>query len=268
MSEWLSVILLGIIEGLTEFIPVSSTGHLQLAERWLRPQSELFDIVIQCGAVLAVLAIFHTRVRNLIQDFKKPANCDYVLKLLVAFLLTIVGVLAAEKLGFKVRKEEVTADAWAVRVATATLIGGILFLMVEWWLRGKSGSIVISWPAALAVGAAQILAATYSGTSRSGATILFALILGISRPAATEFSFLLGVPTLLAAGAYKFFKAWKHHELARENWGQVLLATIVATIVAYIVVKWLLRFVQTHTFIGFAWYRIALGILILIMMKM
>jgi len=267
MSEWLEVILLGIIEGITEFLPVSSTGHLQLAQRWLQhPQSELFDIVVQCGAVLAVLAVFQKRVAGFARDWKAPATRDYLGKLFVAFALTTVGVLLAEKLGIKVRKEDVAANAWAVRVALATLIGGVLFLVVEAWLRNKPGRVEISWAAAAAVGLAQIIAATYSGSSRSGTTILFALMLGVARPAATEFSFLVGVPTLLAAGGYKLLKAWKHGELGAENWGLVLLATVVAAVMAFIAVKWLLRFVQSHTFVVFGWYRIVLGGLILLLL--
>lgn len=267
MPEWFEVIILGIIEGITEFLPVSSTGHLQLAQRWLQhPQSELFDIVVQCGAVLAVLAVFQKRVTGFAREWKSPATRDYLGKLFVAFALTTVGVLLAEQLGFKVRKEDVAANAWAVRIALATLIGGVLFLVVEAWLRNKPGRAEISWAAALAVGVAQIIAATYSGSSRSGTTILFALMLGVARPAATEFSFLLGVPTLLAAGGYKLLKAWKHGELGGENWGLVLLATVVAAVMAFIAVKWLLRFVQTHTFVGFGWYRIVLGGLILLLL--
>ena len=264
MPDWINAVLLGIIEGITEFLPVSSTGHLQLAERWLQPQSELFDIVIQCGAVLAV---FKTRVRTLAESWRTPTTRDYLGKLALAFLITTVGVLLAEKLKFKVRKEDIDANLWAARVAWATLIGGVLFVLSEWWLRNKPSRSEISWAVAVAVGLAQILAATYSGTSRSGATILFALLLGVARPAATEFSFLLGVPTLLAAGGYKLFKAWKHHELAGEHWGPTLLATVVAAIMAFIAVKWLLRFVQTHTFIVFGWYRIALAVVIFLLLK-
>jgi undecaprenyl-diphosphatase len=267
MPEWLEVIILGIIEGITEFLPVSSTGHLQLTGRWLHhPQSELFDIIVQCGAVLAVLLVFQKRLQGMAREWNSPATRDYVAKLLAAFALTVVGVLAAEKLGIKANKEDVTANAWAVRVALATLIGGVLFLGVEAWLRNKPGRPEISWIAAIAVGVAQIIAATYSGSSRSGTTILFALMLGVARPAATEFSFLLGVPTLLAAGGYKLLKAWKHGELAGEHWGLVTLATVVAAVMAFIAVKWLLRFVQTHTFVGFGWYRIILGGAILLLL--
>lgn len=266
MPDWIAVIILGIIEGVTEFLPVSSTGHLQLAERWLKPQSELFDIVIQCGAVLAVLLVFQKRVVTMARDWQSPATRDYLLKLFAAFAITTVGVLAAEKLGLKVRKEDIAANAWTIRIALATLVGGVMFLAVEAWLRNKPGRAEISWAVAIAVGIAQIIAATYSGSSRSGTTILFALALGVARPEATEFSFLLGVPTLLAAGGYKLFKAWHHHELGGENWGHVLLATAVAAVMAFIAVKWLLRFVQSHTFVGFGWYRIILGVALLLLL--
>ena len=269
MPDWISAIILGIIEGVTEFLPVSSTGHLQLAERWMtldaKVFTELFDIVIQCGAVLAVLLVFQKRVVQLVRDWQQPASRDYMLKLFLAFVITTAGVLVAERLGLKVRKEDIPANAWAIRVALATLIGGVLFVALELWLRDKPGKNEISWAVAIACGVAQIIAATYSGTSRSGATILFALALGVARPAATEFSFLLGVPTLLAAGGYKLFKAWKHNEIGGEHWSLIILATIVAAVMAFIAVKWLLKFVQTHTFAGFGWYRIVLGTSILLL---
>ena len=266
MPDWIAVVILGVIEGITEFLPVSSTGHLQLAGRWLKPQSELFDIVVQCGAVLAVLVVFQKRVSTFAKEWRSPATRDYLAKLFVAFALTTFGVLAAEKIGLKVRKEDVAENAWAIRVALATLIGGVLFLVVEAWLKHKPGRAEISWAAAVAVGIAQVIAATYSGSSRSGTTILCALLLGVARPTATEFSFLLGVPTLIAAGGYKLLKAWKHGELAGENWGLVLLATVVAALMAFVAVKWLLRYVQTHTFTIFGWYRIALGGAILLIL--
>ena len=267
MPEWVEVIILGIIEGITEFLPVSSTGHLQLAQRWLQhPQSELFDIVVQCGAVLAVLAVFQKRVVGFAKEWQAPATRDYLGKLLLAFLVTTAGVLAAEKFGLKVAKETVSADAWTIRIALATLIGGVLFLAVEAWLKKRPARNEITWAVALVVGVAQIVAATYSGSSRSGTTILFALALGVARPAATEFSFLLGVPTLLAAGGYKMLKAWKHGELGGENWGLLMLASVVAAGMAFVAVRWLLRFVQSHTFVAFGWYRIVLGAAILLLL--
>jgi undecaprenyl-diphosphatase len=116
---------------------------------------------------------------------------------------------------------------------------------------------------AIAVGFSQLVAASLPGTSRSGATIIMAMLFGISRPAATEFSFLLGVPTLLAAGSYKIVSAWRHPGEAHEPWSQIILGTIVAAVTAFIVVRWLLRYVQNHTFVLFGWYRVVLGGLIL-----
>jgi undecaprenyl-diphosphatase len=141
----------------------------------------------------------------------------------------------------------------------------VLILLIEAWLRKKTLRDQITWSAAIAVGVAQLIAAIFPGTSRSGVTILTALALGISRPAATEFSFLLGIPTLLSAGVLQVYSAYRHSALGSENWTTVTLATVIAAITAFVVVKWLLRFVQTHTFIGFGWYRIGLGILILLL---
>jgi len=129
--------------------------------------------------------------------------------------------------------------------------------------REKAGT-EITWTIAIAVAIGQLIAGTCPGTSRSGATIVFCLLLGLSRPAATEFSFLVGIPTMLAAGGWKIFKAF-HHPIAgapKEDWGMLLFTTAVAAVVSFIAVKWLLRYVQTHTFNVFGWYRIALAILI------
>ncbi len=262
MSDWLAVIVLGLIEGITEFLPISSTGHMLLVENahWVPQQSEMFNIVIQCGAVLAVLLVFSERVKGLILRISEPSNRAYLLKLLAAFGLTVVGMLAAKKLGFRLPKEN-TPIAWA------TLIGGLVILGVEFWRKGHQGSLELTWTVAIAVGLAQIVAGVFPGTSRSGATILMALALGVSRPAATEFSFLLGIPTLLAAGAKETYDAIKHPGAEATNWGLMILGTIVAAITAFIVVKWLLRFVQGHTFNGFGWYRIALGLAMLLLFK-
>src|SRR5262249_3359551 len=158
---------------------------IQLVEHWLKldPKvfNELFDIVIQCGAVLAVLIVFQKRVIELLRNLGSPTSRDYVLKLLIAFGITMVGVLAAEKFGLKIRKEDVSPGNWTTRVALATLIGGVLFLAIEAWLRNRPTRNEITWAVAIACGLAQVLAATFSGTSRSGATILFALALGIAR---------------------------------------------------------------------------------------
>ncbi len=260
MPDWIAVILLGIIEGITEFLPVSSTGHLLLAEQWVPRQSDLFNTIIQCGAVLAVLVVFAGRVRQLLATWREPASRDYLLKLTAAFLITAAGGLLVKKLGWKLPHE-------AAPVAWATLVGGVFFIIVETWLRGGASRAEVTWGIALAMGLAQLIAGVFPGASRSGTTILIALILGLARPAAIEFSFLLGIPTLLAAGGYEIVSSIRHHQAEIENWGLVALGSAVAAVTAFAVVKWLLRFVQTHTFIAFGWYRIVLGLVILILLR-
>jgi len=253
---WLTVVLLGIIEGITEFLPVSSTGHLLIAERWLTRQSDLFNVVIQCGAVLAVLPLFPARLHQFFFRWREKATQDYLLKILTAFAITGAGGFMLEKKHFKLPEE-------LLPVAVALFAGGVLFVVVERWLRGRTLGSEVTWAVVVAVGIGQLIAAVFPGTSRSGATILLALILGLNRVAATEFSFLVGIPTMLAAGGLKIFKALHHAAgLPAEHWGMVWLATVVAAIISFIAVKWLLRYVQTHTFIAFGWYRIALAILI------
>jgi undecaprenyl-diphosphatase len=249
---------LGIVEGITEFLPVSSTGHLLIAEKILHShQSDLFNVVIQCGAVIAVLPLFPTRLYKFVFELGQKETQDYLTKILVAFAITGAGGLVIDHLKFKL-PEELTPVAWAL------LIGGIAFLAVEFHLRGQKLGEQITWAVVLAVGIGQLIAAIFPGASRSGTTIIFSLLLGLSRSAATEFSFLVGIPTMMAAGGLKIFKAIHHPDplAPRENWGLVCLATIVAAVVSFIAVRWLLRYVQTHTFNAFGWYRIALALVI------
>lgn len=259
MPDWIAVLILGIIEGITEFIPVSSTGHLLIAQRWLSKQSELFTVVIQCGAVLAVLPLFPDRLRQFFFRWREPATRDYLLKILVAFAITGVGGVILKKLHFKLPET-------SLPIAIALLVGGILFILIERALRAKTLRNEITWTVVLAVGLGQLIAAIFPGTSRSGATILLALMLGVNRPLATEFSFLVGIPTMLAAGGLEIFQELRHASGARtENWSLLFLGTITAGIVSWIAVKWLLRYVQTHTFVAFGWYRVAVGMLLLLL---
>ena len=261
MPDWIAVVLLGIIEGITEFLPVSSTGHLLLAERVLGlKQSDLFIVVIQCGAVLAVLPLFPERLSQFIFRWREAATRDYLIKIFVAFAITGAGGVVLDKLGYQLEDDPLP-------VAIALLAGGILFVAIELWLRGKTLRDNIGWSVVIAIGLGQLLAAVFPGTSRSGSTILLALMLGLSRPAATEFSFLVGIPTMLAAGGLKIFKALRQDSGApTENWGLLVLGAVVAALVSFVAVKWLLRYVQTHTFIAFGWYRIGLGVLILLLL--
>jgi undecaprenyl-diphosphatase len=262
MHDWIVAVILGIVEGITEFIPVSSTGHLLVAEKFMHVhESDLFNIVIQCGAVLAVLPLFPQRLYKFVFELRDPETRDYLLKIITAFFITGAAGFVLDKKGFKLPEN-------LAPIAVALLIGGIAFLAIEWWLRGKKLSSQITWPVVFAVAIGQLIAAVFPGSSRSGSTILLSLLLGLSRPAATEFSFLVGIPTMLAAGGLKIFQAL-HHPAAdapHENWGLVLLATAIAAVVSFIAVKWLLRYIQTHTFNLFGWYRIALAIVIFLLL--
>jgi len=263
MPDWLINLILGIVEGITEFIPVSSTGHLLVAEHFLKVnKSDLFNIVIQCGAVIAVLPLFPERIYKFIFELREKETLDYLLKILVAFGITGAVGFVIDKKGFKLPES-------SMPIAVALLVGGLAFLAVELWLRGKKPGTEVTWTIAIAVAVGQLIAGTCPGTSRSGATIVFCLLLGLSRPAATEFSFLVGIPTMLAAGGWKIFKTL-HHPVAgapKEDWGMLIFTSVVAAIVSFVAVKWLLRYVQTHTFNLFGWYRIALAIVIFLAIK-
>jgi undecaprenyl-diphosphatase len=264
MTDPVTAVVLGVIEGITEFLPVSSTGHLLIAQQWLPRQTDLFNVVIQTGAVLAVIPLFHKRFHQFLFNWSDPAVRSYFLKIVAAFVITGAGGFVMEKKGFKLPEK-------LLPVAIALLIGGVIFVIVEWWLArtghgaGKdkeAGSLNnVTWTVAIAVGIGQLIAAAFPGASRSGTTIIFCLLLGLTRPLATEYSFLVSIPTMLAAGGYKIFEAMHHPKAGapHENWQMVILASVIAAVVSFIAVKWLLRYVQTHTFVLFGWYRVLLG---------
>ncbi len=257
MPDWLAIIFLGIIEGITEFLPISSTGHLLIAEKWLPRQSDLFNIVIQSSAVVAVIPLFKERVLKMLEAAHDAAAREYVKKVALAFGITAVGGLILDKLHWKLPEK-------LFPVGMALLVGGVVIMLVESRVNDRRWKHEVTWKLAVAFGLGQLVAAIFPGASRSGTTIMLAMILGMSRPAATEFSFLVGIPTMLAAGGYKILKEVSKGGGATENWGMLLLGTVVSGVVSFAAVKWLLRYVQTHNFIGFGWYRIVLGGLILI----
>jgi undecaprenyl-diphosphatase len=260
MSDTLQTILLGIIEGVTEFLPVSSTGHLLIAEHWLGPRPELFNVAIQAGAMLAVVLIFWQRLQALLLRSNVPANRDYLLKLALAFGVTLVGGLVAKQLGLSLPEA-------VLPVALALIAGGILILLIEWHVRALAPAASVTWKVAFWVGACQVFAAVFPGTSRSAATIFAAMLAGLTlRPAATEFAFLVGIPTMFAATGYELLKL-RGADAALVDWNAILLGFIVSAIVAFAAVKWLLRYVQTHRFTVFAWYRIVAGLLLLVVAR-
>ena len=258
MDNFLQVILLGIIEGITEFLPISSTGHLLIAQHWLGRRSELFTVAIQAGAILAVVVIYWRRLWNLTINLSDPVNRDYLYKLSWAFVITVIGGFIAKEVGLEL-PETVAPIAWAL------IAGGIVIFAVEAYADRQPVRDTLTWGVATWVGLAQILAAVFPGTSRSAATIFAAMLAGMtSRPAAAEFAFLVGIPTMFAATAYEVLKLYEAGQLANENFGDLALGFVVSAIVAFIAVKWLLQYIQTHRFTVFAWYRIALGILLLV----
>lgn len=255
MNDLLQVILLGIIEGITEFLPISSTGHLLLAEQFgLGQRSDLFNIVIQAGAILAVTVIYWRRLWQLATGLDDADNRAYIGKLAVAFLITVVLGLTVKKLGFSL-PDEITP------IALALVIGGIWMLAAEWQAGRRPSQNQILWTAAIVVGVAQVVAGVFPGTSRSASTIFAAMLVGsASRAAATEFAFLVGIPTMYAASAYELYGEFKHGGEGHEDWTAVIVGFVVSAVVAFIAVTWLLRYIQSHRYTVFAWYRIALGL--------
>ena len=249
---FLKALFLGIVEGLTEFLPISSTGHLVVAgelvgatgERW-----DVFKIVIQTGAMLAVLWEYRARFFRI--DVTLYRN------LIVAFLpAAVLGLLFSKYI-----KEYLFH---AVPVAIAFIVGGLIILFVEKksFTPRVQTTQSMTWLDALKVGVAQCFA-LIPGTSRSGATIIGGMLFGLSRPAATEFSFFLAVPTLVAAGLYDL---WKHREMLSSADVPVFgVGSVAAFASAFVVVRWLIRYVASHDFRPFAWYRIGAGVLILVL---
>ena len=252
--------VLGVVEGLTEFLPISSTGHLILVGDLLGfadERAKVFEIVIQTGAMFAVVWEYRARFGRVLAGLATDRAAQrFALNLLVAFTPAAVLGLAFGKL-IK------TYLFHAVPVALAFIVGGIIILWVE---RRRRVAVIenvdqMTWKDALKVGVAQAFALV-PGTSRSGATIIGGMLFGLSRRAATEFSFFLAVPTLVAAGAYDF---WKNRALFNsDDLGMFALGSAAAFVSAFLCVRWLLRYIASHDFTPFAWYRIAFGAAVLV----
>jgi undecaprenyl-diphosphatase len=250
VNDLLNALILGVVEGVTEFLPISSTGHLILAGELLNASDErwnVFNIVIQTGAMLAV--VWEYRARFFKVDLRLYRN------LVVAFIpAAVLGLLFS-----KLIKQYLFH---AVPVALAFIVGGVIILIVEkrsFQPRVESAQSM-TWRDALKVGVAQCFA-LIPGTSRSGATIIGGMLFGLSRKAATEFSFFLAVPTLIAAGLYDL---WKHRDMLSAADAPVFgVGSVVSFISAFVVIRWLIRYVATHDFKPFAWYRIAFGVVVL-----
>lgn len=256
---YVKALVMGIVEGLTEFLPISSTGHLILAGSLLNFNSEkakVFEIVIQTGAILAILVEYRARLLAVVAGLAHQESARrFVINVLVAFLPAVVLGLAFGKL--------IKSYLFhPVPVACAFIAGGLVIL----WAERRQHQITIrhvdqmGWADALKIGFAQCLALV-PGTSRSGATIIAGLLFGFSRQAATEFSFFLAIPTLIGAGVYESYKSRALFERADLGWFGV--GSIAAFVSAFLCIRWLLRYISSHDFTIFAWYRIAFGLIIL-----
>ena len=261
-DSYLIAVILGIVEGLTEFLPISSTGHLILAGDLLGytdEKAKVFEIAIQTGAMLAIVWEYRRRFADALMGAFSDAKAQrFIINLIVAFIPAAVLGLA---FGSLIKKHLF----FAVPVALAFIVGGIIILWVEkYYTRDREPRVKevddMTWQDALKVGIAQTFA-LIPGTSRSGATIIGGMLFGLSRKAATEFSFFLAVPTLVAAGAYSLLK--NRALLSTADIGFFAFGFVTAFISAFICVRWLLRYITTHDFTLFAWYRIAFGLVVL-----
>jgi undecaprenyl-diphosphatase len=264
MEDVIHAAILGLVEGITEFLPISSTGHLLIAENLLNcPQSDAFNVLIQIGPMAAAALVFRKHIAGLVTGFRDRAARDEVVKLTACVILTCLGGVAAKALGLELPET-------VLPVALATLIGGGVIFLVERHARHAGGepSSVVTWPVAIAVAAGQLLAAIFPGTSRSGAAVMAALCCGMARPAAVRFAFLAGIPVMLAAGALQLKVLADAGQGASLTTPPTLTALAVATVTAWLAVVWLLRYVRRHTFEPFAWYRFGLGIVLLALMAL
>ena len=252
--------IMGVVEGLTEFLPISSTGHLILAGALLGfddDKAKVFDIAIQTGAIFAVILVYWKKIRDTVRALPTERQAQrFALNVLIAFVPAVVlGLL----LGKAIKANLFTPAV----VASAFIVGGLIILWVERRPQSEARihdvDAMTPWDA-LKVGLVQCLA-MIPGTSRSGATIIGGMMLGLSRRAATDFSFYLAIPTLIGAGAYSLYK--DRALLSLQDLPMFAVGLVFSFASAWLCVRWLLRYISTHSFVPFAWYRIAFGVIVL-----
>jgi undecaprenyl-diphosphatase len=259
--EFLKAIVLGLIEGVTEFLPISSTGHLILANQWIAFSPDFtktFDIAIQSGAILAVVVVYWKNIWPFVGGTVDRA----VLKTWGKILVAVVPALVLGALFGSAVKDALFSP---MIVALALIVGGIALMFVEWRRHSEHIKTIerMTYTTAFLVGLVQCLA-LIPGTSRSAATIIGALLLGVARPAAAEFSFLLAIPTLGAATVF----ALMHDGVAfdQSQSSLLVLGAVAAFLSAYLVIRRFVQFIQKHDFLPFAYYRVAIGLLMLVIL--
>jgi len=296
MIEIIKAIIYGIVEGITEWLPISSTGHLILVEQLLPFKGvsegffEMFDVVIQLGAILSIVVIFWNKIWPLYfkknqttkpggikKSEKDPALFGIAIsadafwmwvKIVVACIPAVVyGVLFDDKVeeAFGKTIGDGTVTIKAVVVAVMLILVGILFIVIERWNRNREAKVTdlteITYTAALIIGMCQLVAAALPGTSRSGATILGAIVIGIARTTAAEFTFFLGIPVMFGASLLKIVKFG--FDFTGLEMAVLAVGTIVSFVVSMLIVRALMAYIKKHDFTVFGWYRIVLGIVVL-----
>lgn len=269
MLEFLKAIILGIIEGITEFLPISSTGHLYLANYFIQldePKAfiDMFMVVIQLGAILSVILIYFNKLNPFAPSKTKQEKSNTW----SLWFKVIIAVLPSAIIGLPINDwldDHMTT--WQVISATL-IIYGILFIVLENYYKKTKPTTTtlpqLSYQMALIIGCFQVLS-LIPGTSRSGATIMGAMLIGASRYVSTEFSFFLAIPTMFGASILKIGKYFAHgNSFAGDQLAVLIIGMLVSFIVAYLSIKFLLKYVRTHDFKPFGWYRIALGILVIV----
>ena len=278
IADFLIAVLFGIVEGITEWLPISSTGHMILFNEFFKLNVseaffELYLVVIQLGAIMAVVVVFWKEIWPFgIKDNKKPWKTEgigrYVMadkfsmwfKILVACIpAAVVGVLfddVLDKLFYNY-----------ICVAISLIVFGVAFIVVENYIKGKKFIVnnidQISYPAALIIGAFQLIAAVFPGVSRSGSTIVGSLGIGIRREVAAKFTFFMAVPVMLGASLLKVLKY--DGDVTKSELAILAIGMIVAFLVSFVIIKWLMGYIKKHSFKVFGYYRIALGIVVLIL---
>ncbi|PWJ15309.1 undecaprenyl-diphosphate phosphatase [Ruminococcus flavefaciens] len=275
--EIIKTIILGIVEGVTEWLPISSTGHLILVEEFLNLDKsdefkEMFDVVIQLGAIMAVVVIFWKKLwpfgrkGNAHPLNKTPFGKMIKTDIFVMWFKVLVACLPAAVIGLLLDDwiDEHLYNPWTV--AVALIVFGIAFIIIENWNKGKKPKITtiaeLGFNTAFIIGVFQLIAAIFPGTSRSGATIVGALLIGVSRTVAAEFTFYLAIPVMFGASLLKLVKFG--FDFTGSELAVLITGMVVAFLVSVVVIKFLMDYIKKHDFKVFGWYRIVLGILVLI----
>lgn len=277
MSEIIKAIILGIVEGITEWLPISSTGHLILVQEFLdldksKDFIEMFNVVIQLGAILAVVIIFWKKLWPFGKEGNKhplnksPFGQMVKTDIFVMWFKVMVACLPAAVVGVTIDDwiDDHFYNPWVIAIALITF--GIAFIVVENWNKTRKPKVTkiddLTYKAAFIIGMFQLIAALFPGTSRSGATIVGALLIGVARPVAAEFTFFLAIPVMFGASLLKLVKFGL--DFTGSELAVLVIGMVVAFFVSVFVIKFIMDYIKKHDFKVFGWYRIVLGILVLL----